>query len=67
MYRTDKVSKLPYVRYCMKKYDTGTYCSLLYENKRGTVVFQFEFKRNNHALQYNLNDRLRIITLEREF
>ena len=41
MYRTDKVSKLPYVRYCMKKYDTGTYCSLLYENKHGTVVFKF--------------------------
>ena len=64
MYCTNTVSKLPYVWYCMKKYDTGTY---LYENKRNTVVFQFEFKRNNHALQYNLNNRPRIITLEREF
>ena len=43
---------------------------VLYENKHGTVVFKFvgsKFKRNNHALQYNLNDRIRIITLEREF
>ena len=34
----------------------GTYCSLLYENKRGTVVFQFEFKRNIlMAVFYELN------------
>ena len=41
---------------------------VLYENKHGTVVFKFVgSKRNNHALQYNLNNGLRLVILEREF